>query len=70
MSIGFLIFCVAPNTAFSRAAGRRLKAQFPNAWTQVWRATRDWQCRLAPSRPCYNAWVNLLMRQMEWSCAL
>ena len=70
MNIGFILYLAAPNTAFRRVARRRLKVQFPNEWAQVWRSTRDWQSRLAPSRPRHSASVNIMMRQMEWNCAL
>ena len=69
MSIGFLLF-YAPNTAFRRAASHRLQAHFPDKSVQVWRSTRTWQSRLAPNRPRHSASVNLMMRYMEWSCAL
>jgi hypothetical protein len=69
MSIGFLLF-YAPNTAFRRAASHQLQAHFPDKSVQVWRSTRTWQSRLAPNRPRHSASVNLMMRYMEWSCAL
>lgn len=69
MSIGFLLF-YAPAAAYRRAASRRLQAHFPDQSVQVWRSTRTWQSRLAPKRPRHSAGVNLLMRYMEWSCAL
>ncbi len=69
MSIGFLLW-YAPDTAFRRAASHRLQAEFPEKSVQVWRSTRTWQSRLAPSRPRHSVGVNLLMRYMEWSCAL
>ena len=70
MSIGFILFFAAPKTAFWRVASRRLKARFPDEWAQLWRSTRTWQSRLAPSRPRHGASLDRLMRQMEWSCAL
>ena len=69
MSIGFLLW-YAPNTAFRRAASHRLQAHFPDKSAQVWCSTRAWQIRLAPDRPHHSASVNLMMRYMEWSCAL
>lgn len=69
MSLGFLLF-YAPDSAFRRAASRRLQAHFPDQSVQVWRSTRTWQSRLAPNRPRHSASVNLMMRYMEWSCAL
>ncbi|MDJ0839639.1 MAG: L-2-amino-thiazoline-4-carboxylic acid hydrolase [Acidobacteriota bacterium] len=69
MNMGFLLFC-APNTAFRRAAGRRLQALVPDKSVQVWRSTRTWQSRLAPKRPRHSASVNFMMRYFEWSCAL
>ena len=70
MSFGFLLFYAAPATAYRRAAHRRLQAHFPDGSVQVWLSTRTWQSRLAPDRPRHSAGVNLLMRYMEWSCAL
>lgn len=69
MSVGFLLYCL-PDVAFRRAANRRLPAHFPDNPEQVWRSTRIWRSRLAPSRPRYSAYVDLTMRYMEWSCAL
>ena len=69
MSIGFLRW-YAPDATFRRAASHRLKERFPDSSMQVWRSTRTWQSRLMPNRPRYSASVNLLMRYMEWSCAL
>ncbi len=70
MSLGFLLFCAAPTAAYRRAARRRLQAHCRDGSVQVWRSTRTWQSQLAPSRPRHSAGVNLLMRYMEWSCAL
>ena len=69
MSIRFLLW-YAPDTAFRRAASHRLQTHFPDKSVQVWRSTRTWQSRLAPNRPRHSASVNLMMRYMEWSCAL
>jgi len=69
MSIGFLLF-YAPDTTFRRAASHRLQAHFADKSVQVWRSTRTWQSRLAPNRPRHSTSVNLMMRYMEWSCAL
>ncbi len=69
MNIGFLLW-YAPDANFSRLARRQLRAHFPDRSEQVWRSTRTWQSRLAPNRDCHSASVNLLMRYMEWSCAL
>jgi hypothetical protein len=69
MSIRFLLW-YAPDTAFRRAASHRLQAHFPDKSVRVWRSTRSWQSRLAPNRPRHTANVNLMMRYMEWSCAL
>jgi len=69
MSIGFLLW-YAPDANIRRAASHRLQAHFPDTSVQVWRSTRTWQSRLAPNRPRHSASVNLMMRYMEWSCAL
>ena len=68
--LGFILFLAAPKTAYRRAAIPHLKERFRDEWAQVWRSTRAWQSRLAPSRPRHSASVNLMMRHMEWSCAL
>ncbi len=68
MSLG--LFFLAPDAAFRRAASPRLDARFQDEAAEVWRETRDWQVRLAPERPRHSAPVNLMMRYMEWSCAL
>ncbi len=68
--LSFILFLAAPNTAYRRAAMPCLKKQFPDTWEQVWRSTCSWQSRLAPHRPRHSTSVNLMMRHMEWSCAL
>lgn len=68
--LGFILFLVAPNAAYRRAAVPHLKEQFPDEWAHIWRATCRWQSRLAPSRPHHSASVNLMIRHIEWSCAL
>ncbi len=70
MNIGFILYLCAPNTAFKRAAIPQLKKRFPDEWAQIWASTRAWQSRLAPTRPRHSASVNIMMRQMEWNCAL
>ena len=68
--LGFILFLAAPNTAYRRVAVPHLKDQFPDEWAQIWRSTCSWQSRLAASRPRHSASVNLMIRHMEWSCAL
>ena len=72
MSIGLLLFWIAPATAYRRGARRHLQAHFPDKSEQVWRSTRTWQSQLAPKRPRHSgsAVVDLEMRYVEWSCAL
>jgi L-2-amino-thiazoline-4-carboxylic acid hydrolase len=60
----------APDANFRRAAGHRLQTHFSDQSEQVWRSTRTWQSRSAPNRPRHSASVNLMMRYLEWSCAL
>lgn len=69
MSIGLLRW-YTPDANFGRAASHRVQAHFPDKSEQVWCSTRTWQSRLAPTRPRYSASVNLMMRYLEWSCAL
>ena len=68
--IGFILFLAAPSIAYRRVAIPHLKERFPDAWTQIWRSTCTWQSRLTASRPNHSASVNLMIRHMEWSCAL
>jgi L-2-amino-thiazoline-4-carboxylic acid hydrolase len=68
--LGFILFLGAPNTAYRRAAIPHLKERFPDEWAPIWRSTCTWQSRLAASRPHHSASVNIMMRHMEWSCAL
>lgn len=70
MIIGFVLFCIAPPTAYRRVARRHLEMQFSDKWAQVWRSTCVWQHRLAPNRPRHSIGVNLMIRYLEWSCAL
>ena len=56
-----------PDANFRRAATHLLQKHFPDKSEQVWRSTRDWQSRLAPSRPRYGFSLNLLMRYYEWN---
>lgn len=72
MSIGFLLFWIAPATAYRRGARHHLQAHFPDKSDQVWRSTRTWQSQLAPKRPRDgdSAGVDFMMRYFEWSCAL
>ena len=67
---GFILFLAAPSAAYRRVAIPRLKELFPYEWEQIWRSTCTWQSRLAPVRPHHSASVNLMIRHMEWSCAL
>ncbi|MBV7337494.1 L-2-amino-thiazoline-4-carboxylic acid hydrolase [Chloroflexi bacterium TSY] len=69
MIIGFLRL-YAPNSTFRRAATRRLQEHFADTSVQVWHSTCALQSRMAPSRPRHSVPVNLMMRYMEWSCAL
>ncbi len=70
MSIGFVLFCIAPATAYTRVAKRHLKAHFPDRSDQVWRSVLKRQSRLVPDRPSYCAGVSLVIRYLEWNCAL
>ena len=70
MNIGLILYLCTPNIAFKRAAIPQLKERFPEEWAQIWDSTRAWQSRLVPTRPRHSASVNIMMRQMEWNCAL
>ena len=67
--MGFLLFYF-PGIAYRRAAQRHFSFHFPGSSDQLWRSTRAWQSQLAPSRPRHSASVNLMMKHMEWGCAL
>ena len=69
MSLGVFFFFV-PAAAHKRAVLPRLQELFPDRADEVWQATRAWQARLAPDRPRHTTMVNLLIRHMEWFCAL
>ena len=69
MSMGLLRW-YSPDANFRRVASRRLHAHFPEESEQVWRSTHTWRSRLAPNRPRHSASVNLMIRYLEWSCAL
>ena len=69
MRIG-LLQLFTPDGTFRRAATHRLQEHFADTSVQVWHSTRAWQSRLAPNRPRHSTPVNLMMRYMEWSCAL
>lgn len=70
MSIGFILYFLAPKSAYRRAASPQLKVHFPEKSAQVWESTITWQSRLKSSRPRYSASLNIIMRYMEWSYAL
>ena len=59
-----------PGIAYRGAAQRHFAVQFPDRSEDLWYSARRWQSRLAPSRPRHSASVNLLMKHMEWGCAL
>jgi len=59
-----------PDSNFRRAATHRLREHLPDKSEQVWRSTREWQSRLAPSRPRYGFSLNLAMRYYEWNLSL
>lgn len=70
MNSGLILYVAAPNFTFKRGAIPQLRKRFPDQWEDVWRSTCEWQSRLAPSRPRHSAAVNIMIRQMEWLCAL
>ena len=67
--MGFLLFYF-PGIAYRRVAQRHFSVRFPGRADELWRSTRTWQSQLAPSRPRHSASVNLMMKHMEWGCAL
>jgi hypothetical protein len=69
MNMGLLRWYL-PDANFRRAATHRLQEHFRDKSEQVWRSTRDWQSRLAPSRPRYGFSLNLVMRYYEWNLSL
>jgi hypothetical protein len=60
--LGEILRWYLPDANFRRAATHRLQIHFSDTSEQVWRSTRTWQSRLAPSRPHHSASVNLMMR--------
>lgn len=69
MSMGIIRWYL-PNANFRRAAIHRLQKHFSDKSEQIWRSTREWQSRLAPSRPRYGFSLNLVMRYYEWNLSL
>ncbi|MDJ0769647.1 MAG: L-2-amino-thiazoline-4-carboxylic acid hydrolase [Ilumatobacter sp.] len=67
--MGFVLFYI-PGVAYRRTAQRHFSLRFPDRSGDLWDSSRAWQSRLAPSRPRHSASVNLMMRHMEWGCAL
>lgn len=68
--ISSLALCL-PGVAFRRAAQQRLAASFsPAIATSIWNDARTLQAELKRQRPKHSAGVNLLLRYMEWDCAL
>jgi hypothetical protein len=60
-----------PNLAFRRAATRRLVSIAPpEAAAALWSRTRALRRTLAPQRPRHAPGLNLILRYMEWDCAL
>ena len=70
MNVGFILFLLAPNSAFRRGAIPNLREQVSEDWAEIWKSTCAWQSRLRSRRPNHSRAVNILMRQMEWNCAL
>lgn len=65
-----LLFC-APGFAFRRAAVARLAASFPTDDAErIWRKTLKLQSELKARRPKHSLGVNLILRYLEWDCAL
>jgi hypothetical protein len=65
-----LLFCV-PGFAFRRAAVARLAASFPAEDVEhIWRKTLKLQSELKAKRPKHSLGVNLIIRYLEWDCAL
>jgi L-2-amino-thiazoline-4-carboxylic acid hydrolase-like protein len=65
-----LLFCV-PSLAFRRAAAPRLAASFPAGDAEhIWRKTLKLQSELKAKRPRHSFGVNLMLRYLEWDCAL
>src|SRR5262245_33358885 len=61
----------APGFAFRRAAVARLAASFPaDDAERIWRKTLKLQSELKAKRPKHSLGVNLILRYLEWDCAL
>lgn len=65
------LLIVLPRMAFRRHAVRALAASLePQQAARVWEGTLRSQRVLARERPSHSAGTNLLLRYMEWDCAL
>lgn len=54
MSIGFILYFVAPKAAYRRAASPQLKVHFPERSAQVW------QSQLEFNRPRHSISINIM----------
>ncbi len=60
-----------PSMAFRRAASRALAREMPaDRAAQIWDSTKTLQAKLRTSRPRHSFGVNVLLRYLEWDCAL
>lgn len=66
----YLLFTGAPAATFRRAAMPQLQSLVGGRADDVWRATLAWRSELAKTRPRHTMSVNMLVRLMEWGCAL
>ncbi|RDL48778.1 hypothetical protein BLJAPNOD_05056 [Ensifer sp. M14] len=68
--VSSLALCL-PGVAFKRAARRRLSTSVsPQMATLIWSDARNLQHALRQQQPKHSIGVNLLLRYMEWDCAL
>ena len=71
MSVTSLLLFYLPPIAFRRAALKSLATAFPaDAAAHIWRKTLDLRSELRTKRARHSPGVNLLLRYLEWDCAL
>jgi hypothetical protein len=70
MNLVPILMFYMPQAAFRRAAQKHLAAGFSGKSAEIWRSTLRLQSQLADVRPRHSPGVNLLVRYLEWDCAL
>lgn len=68
--VPYLLLCT-PSVAFRRSATRVLAREMaPDRAARTWDTTKSLQVELRKTRPSHSLGVNVLLRYLEWDCAL